>query len=150
MSNIRTITLTEAATINANGKERTKGAKPVFCITTGEVYASATDAAEANGVSIYAISTCCLGKVKTSNKKRFCYVKDIHKHLQEISTNMQVRENKVKAYDKMMYHQQAIDEAAAKIEKHKANCSKLEQKLEAERQAVLDAERELEDLTKEG
>lgn len=150
MSNTRTITLTEAATINANGRARTKGAKPVFCISTGEVYASATDAAEANGVSIYAISTCCLGKVKTSNKKRFCYIKDIENYLDEIATNMQTRENKVKAYDKMMYHQQAINDATLKLEKHKENFLKLKQKLEAEEQAILDAEKELAELTKEG
>ena len=150
MSNTRTITLTEVATIDANGKARTKGAKPVFCITTGEVYASATDAAEANGVSIYAISTCCLGKVRTSNKKRFCYVKDIHNHLQEIAVNMQTRESKVKAYDEIMYHNQAIENATAKLEKHKENLLKLKQKLAAEEQAIIDAERELAELTKEG
>lgn len=150
MSNTRTITLTEAATINANGRARTKGAKPVFCISTGEVYASATDAAEANGVSIYAISTCCLGKVKTSNKKRFCYIKDIENYLDEIATNMQTRENKVQAYDKMMYHQQAIDEAAAKLEKEKATREKLKRQLEAIEHSIIETERELEELTKEG
>lgn len=150
MSNTTKITLTETATINAHGKKRTKAAKPVFCISTGEVYASATDAADANGVSVYAISTCCLGKVKTSCGKRWCYIKDIENYLEEIASNMQTRETKIKAYDEIMYKQNVIEETKAKVIRHKANYDKLQQRLTKEYEAYTEAQKELEELTKEG
>ena len=150
MSNVTKITLTNEATINASGTKRTKAAKPVFCISTGEVYASATDAAEANGVSVYAISTCCLGKVKTSCGKRWCYIKDIESFLEEIATNMQTREVKIKAYDEMMYHQNAIEAATEEVEKCRARYDKLQQRLAKEFDALTLAQAKLEELTREG
>lgn len=149
MSNTTKITLTNEATIHASGKKRTKAAKPVFCISTGEVYASALDAAEASGVTIHAISACCLGKIKTSCGKRWCYIKDIENFLEEIATNMQTREVKIRAYDEIMHHQTAIDDAQAKVAKHKAAYDKLQQKLTKEFEALTLAQAELEELTRE-
>lgn len=48
--------------------------KPVICIETGEVYNSATDAAEANGVSVLSMSNCCTGKTRSCKGKHFIYV----------------------------------------------------------------------------
>lgn len=67
---------------------RTRNAKPVYCITTGEVFASGLDAAEATGVNAVNISNVCSGKQKTSNGKQFCFVKDMQAHILEISDAM--------------------------------------------------------------
>ena len=140
------ITLTSETTINANGIQRTKNAKPVFCIDTGEVFASATDAAEAYGVSVYAISTCCLGKVRTSCGKRWCYIKDMEKHLEEISISVQERNFKAKAYEDIMYKQTELDNAKAEVAKHRAKYDQLSQKLNAEFEALSKAEQRLAEL----
>lgn len=115
-----TITVQNASEIkNAQGVHRNKNAKPVVCLDTGEVYSSATDAAEANGVSIYSVSMNCLGKTKRSNGKRFCYIKDVAEHLDELTTNMQTMSEemqtmseKAKRYDELI--------ARKDNEKHKA------------------------------
>lgn len=143
------ITLTSETTINANGIQRTKNAKPVFCIDTGEVFASATDAAEAYGVSVYAISTCCLGKVRTSCSKRWCYIKDMEKHLEEISISVQERNFKAKAYEDIMYKQTELDNVKEEVAKRKANYDKLQQRLNAEFEALTRAQAKLEELTRE-
>lgn len=144
------ITLTSETTINANGIQRTKNAKPVFCIDTGEVFASATDAAEAYGVSVYAISTCCLGKVKTSCSKRWCYIKDMEKHLEEISISVQERNFKAKAYEDIMYKQTELDNVKEEVAKRKANYDKLQQRLNAEFEALTRAQARYDELTREG
>lgn len=144
------ITLTSETTINANGIQRTKNAKPVFCIDTGEVFASATDAAEAYGVSVYAISTCCLGKARTSCSKRWCYIKDMEKHLEEISISVQERNFKAKAYEDIMYKQTELDNAREEVAKRKANYDKLQQRLNAEFEALTKAQARYEALAKEG
>ena len=149
MSNVTKITLTSETTIDANGMQRTKNAKPVFCISTGEVYASATDAAEANGVSVYAISVCCLGKVRTSCGKRWCYIKDIEKHLEEISINTQERNAEASAYREIMCKKHAVENAKAEYEKHQANYDKLQQKLTAEYEALAEAKAKYEALAEE-
>ena len=98
-----TITVQNASEIkNAQGLSRNKNAKPVICLDTGEVFASATDAAEANGVTIYAISTNCLGKTMHSNGKRFCYIKDVNEHLDELTTVLQNLSAKANKYDALM------------------------------------------------
>lgn len=79
--------ITKTTTINTK-PQRTRNAKPVYCITDGKVYASALDAASENGVSLACISHACIKKTK-SNGKRFCYVVDMHENIIEISTAVQ-------------------------------------------------------------
>ena len=42
--------------------------KPVKCLTSGEVYKSATEAAKELKISLGNISNCCNGKVKSAGK----------------------------------------------------------------------------------
>lgn len=85
-----TIKIQNASEIkNVQGMPRSKKAKPVICLDTGEVFASATDAANANNVTTDAISKNCLGRSKRSNGKKFCYVEDVTEHLEELTSNMQ-------------------------------------------------------------
>lgn len=118
-----TITVQNASEIkNAQGEVRNKNAKPVICLDTGEVFASATDAAEANGVTIYSISVNCLGKSMRSNGKRFCYIKDVNEHLDELTTVLQNLSNKASKYDELIVQlkdaeptTKAIEEPVAKV-----------------------------------
>lgn len=98
----KTITIQNTAEIEAEGIHRNANAKPVICLDTGEVFASATDAAEANGVTIYSISTNCLGKTMSSNGKKFCYVKDVNEHLDELTTVLRSLSDKANKYDELV------------------------------------------------
>lgn len=84
------IIIDEKSTINAEGVLNTKGCKPVVCLNNGNVYTSATDAAKANGLHVDCMSRNCLGKIKESRieKLRFCYLKDINEHLDELTANL--------------------------------------------------------------
>ena len=101
------IIINEKSTISAEGQLHSKACKPVICITTGKVYTSATDAAQANGVSVYAISCNCLGKTKTAAGKRFCYLKDVAQHLGHIVSLIE----KAAAYDALKAEENAAREA---------------------------------------
>lgn len=83
-------TIVTKTEINLDSKPvRTKGAKPVFCITDGKIYASGIDAAKAIGVCPDIISRACRGHLKTSKGKKYCFVSDMQSHILEISEAMQ-------------------------------------------------------------
>ena len=150
MSNVTKITLTNESTVNANGKKRTKNAKPVFCIDTGDVYASSLDAAEAIGVGTSTLCAALTGKTKTCKGMRFCFLSKVPEYFDEITTAMQIRQNKIKAYDEMIGHQSAVEAARAEVDKRRANYDKLQQKLAKEFDALTAAQAKLEELTREG
>lgn len=66
---MKEIILRETGILCVEGATRNKNAKPVVCITTGDRFASCTDAAELEGVSVWAISDNCRGKTKTVKVK---------------------------------------------------------------------------------
>lgn len=143
-----TITISNKSEIkNAKGELNSKKCKPVICITTGEVYTSATDAAEANETNVWSMSRACNGKQKTLNKKRFCYLADVSEHLEEMTTylhGMHERsaemEKKAAAYDAIMAEREA--ERKAK-EAHEAEVAKIEAKLSNQREIRARIEAEL-------
>lgn len=61
-------------------------------------------------------------------------------HLDEISTNIHTRNEKVAAYDAMIAKQNAKKEAEAKLAIHQAKCEKLRAMLEKETQMMREAE----------
>ena len=86
--------ISKVTEITVNGEPpRTKNAKPVFNLTTGEVYASATDAAEAIGCCQGNISSVCLGKTSHAAHNQLCYVSDITAHLPELHDRMTALSN---------------------------------------------------------
>ena len=116
---MKNITIKEAAKIDAKGNLTSRKCKPVICIDTGEVYTSATDAAQANGTTVFGISQTCLGKTKTAKGKRFCYVQDFPEHLADITARIssmnkgyEEMEAKAKAYDAILAEQEAKAKAA--------------------------------------
>ena len=140
------ITINEKATANAEGIKRNKNSKPVMCIETGEIFTSATDAAIAFGVTIYAISTNCLGKTKSCKGKHFIYLSKMPEHIDDVSTYIQTIVHKAKLYDEMMAEKEKKSRLQAELAKAKEAYDKLTDKLEAEAMKIINTEKELEAL----
>lgn len=146
---MKKITIKDAATIEAKGTLNSRKCKPVICIDTGEVYTSATDAANANGTTVYGVSTVCLGKVKTANGKRFCYVQDFPEHLADITARISSMNKgyaemvaKAAAYDAILAEQKANERAE---EKRQKAITKANEKLARRREIYAKAERKLDE-----
>lgn len=140
------ITIHNESKAKAEGNLRNKNAKPVFCIDTGEVYSSVTDAAEAVGVHTSTMVWALTGRTQKCKGKRYCYVSHITEHLDEIANNMRKRETKVRAYDEMIYAQHAYLRATENYESRKAKVEKIKQMLEKEMELLEQAELELNNL----
>lgn len=70
-----TLNVNNNVTINeALGYRAHHSCKPVINRTTGDIYASATDAAEALGVSVHSVSVACLGGSKSCKGNRLEYL----------------------------------------------------------------------------
>lgn len=101
-----TITVQNASEIkNVQGMPRNTNAKPVFCIDTGEVFASVTDAAVSVNANPSTMSWCLTERQKTCKGKRYCYLSKVIEHLDEIAECMRERETKLKAYDELVKQQ---------------------------------------------
>jgi hypothetical protein len=146
-----TINIQKATNVNAIGIHMNGNAKPVFCITDGSVYASVTDAADKNGTTVASMSCAVTGKIKTCKGKRYCFISDVMRYLDEISENIKIRNEKVAAYDAIMAEQKAQwereeaerrqrAEAQENLAKHKAKCEELRAKLEKEMALMQEAE----------
>lgn len=141
-----TINLQNCSNVTVNGHHSHKNCKPVYCITTGEIYASALDAAEANGVTHPTMSNVLTGKSKTCNGKRFCFVSKMMEYLEEINEANRSRVAKVAAYDADIERRNAIAKAQEKVDKCKANIESFNQRLYAEAGLLVEAENELKRL----
>lgn len=139
---MKNITITKTSTVQAIGKMRNGNSKPVFCITTGEIYTSAIDAANELGVSQSVLCLAASGKLKTCKGKRYCYVKDILANLNEICENARAREEKVTAYDKIVGNQQRKQ---ALVER-KAKLAAMQAKMEKEAMLIAQEEAELSEV----
>ena len=139
---MKNITITKNSTVQAIGKMRNGNSKPVFCITTGEIYTSATDAAEQLNVSQATLCLAASGKLKTCKGKRYCYVKDIIPNLNEICENARTRAEKVAAYDKIVTNQTRKQALADR----KAKFATMQAKLEKEAALIAQEEAELNEV----
>ena len=125
-----TINIQKCSNVTVNGHHSHKNCKAVYCIDTGEMYASAIDAAEANGVSQASMSWTLNGRSKTSNGKRFCYVSKMMEHLEEINQANRIRSAKVAAYDADADRRNALAKAQEDVEKYEAKVAELRRQLE--------------------
>ena len=161
MKNIR---IQKEATIKANGKRENGNCKAVICIETGEVFSSATDAAERVGVHFSMISSACLGKVQTCKGKHYCYLNAALENLDAVMTRLRqaaameddakkwrAQENaKEEARMARERHKAAIAKAEAKVAKLAESCAKYQEKLNATMTAYDEANKELEALLEQG
>lgn len=97
-----TITVQNASEIKVQGVHRNRNAKPVICLDTGEVFTSATDAAEAAGAHLSTMVWNLTERQKTCKGKRYCYLSKINEHLDEFTDNMQMLSEKAKKYDELI------------------------------------------------
>lgn len=129
---MKKINIQNEANIKAKGEHTQKSAKPVICIDTGDVYASTTDAAESAGVHVTTMSAVCLGKIRTANGKRYCYLSRVTESLDSIVTRLRETaavEEDAKRWQAYQTEQEAIRKAE---EKRIAEERKAEEKRQAE------------------
>ncbi len=141
-----TINIQNASNVNVTGHRTNKNCKAVYCITTGEIYASVIDAAEANNVTVAAMSGALCGRVKLCKGKRFCYVSRMMEHLEEINAANRMRIAKVEAYDADLGRRNAIADTQQKIEQHERNIALLQRKLTEETCELEEAKAKLNSL----
>jgi hypothetical protein len=128
-----TFMLHDTTEITVTGIHTSKNHKPVLCIDTGEVFASISDAAEANGVHVTAISCVVLGKTKTCKGKRFCLVTRLADHTDEIAEALRSNLAKATKYDAIL-----AEEARIKAEQErKVRMAKELEELKAQRTEFL-------------
>lgn len=87
---------------NVQGMPRNRNAKPVICLDTGEVFASARDAAESAGAHPSTMSWALTERQNTCKGKRYCYLSKVTEHLDELTTNIQTMSEKAKKYDELV------------------------------------------------
>lgn len=133
---------------NVSGIHTTYNNKPVMCISTGEVFASVTDAAHAAGSSVGTLS-CALRHNRPLKGKKYCFVARVTEHLDELMESAREREEKASAYNEMKTHKEKIDAARAKYAKCKANVEELRRQLDEATEAMNNAKQELDNLYEE-
>lgn len=139
---MKNITITKNSTVKANGTRSHANCKPVYCITTGKVYASALDAAEELGVSHSVLSMAAAGRLRTCKGERYCYINQVMNYLEEIAECSRVRAEKVAEYDKIVGKEKRKQELGVR----KAKLAAMKAKLEKEAAEIAQAEAELNEV----
>lgn len=129
---MKRINVQNESNVRAEGHRVKGNCKPVFCITTGEVFTSVSDAAEKLGVTSSTVSWVITGRMATCKGVKLCLISDVVEHLDEIAESIQ-QKNVFCGYHK----------ATQKAAQHKANITKLQQKLEKEMKLLEMAESEV-------
>jgi hypothetical protein len=126
---MKKINIQNEANIKAKGEHTQKNAKAVICIETGEVFTSTTDAAASAGVHVTTMSAVCLGKIRTANGKRYCYLSRVTESLDSIVTRLRETaavEEDAKRWKAYQAEQEAIRKAE---EKRQAEIAKAREKV---------------------
>lgn len=120
-----------------------RNCKPVFCITTGEVFPSLTDAAAMNNVTVSAMSLATSKKNKVCKGKRFCLVSELSMHeLTELAEAMKVSVEKAAKYDAIIAERNHKAEVSKRLEQCKAKYAELQRKIETTKRQLDEAEAE--------
>ena len=130
---MKEIILRETGTLHVEGKRRNGNSKPVVCITTGHKFASCTDAAELEGVNIWSISNCCLGKskyVKVNGEKRvYKFAKEEPENcVDALATNLQGKLALLDKYASIIAELEAEEKRAIEQAKERERQQKAEEK----------------------
>lgn len=144
-----TINIQNASNVTVVGHRTSKNCKAVYNITTGEIYASCLDAAEAIGSTHGAASQALTGKTKTCKGMRLCYVSKMMDHLEEITEMNRIRAAKVAAYDADAERRNAIVKAEEDVKKYDTKVIELRRQLEEAESHLLDANSKLCSLKKQ-
>ena len=134
-----TINIQNASTVkNVKGIHTTYNNKPVMNVTTGEIFASVTDAAHSIGSSIGTMS-CALHHNRPLKGNRYCYLARAMEHIDELASNIRATEEKLADYEAMKAKQERIKQAKKNIMQHKANIAEMQQKI-AEETALMESD----------
>lgn len=132
------IIVSRPAIVKGKGKRTNGNTNAVLCLTTGDIYTSCTDAAEQNGVLVGHMSLACRHK-RTAKGKKYCYVKDISLHLDEISDAI----SKSKIYVEKENRRKQLKNM---ISDYTGDIARLENELHELYEALAKAEQELMDM----
>lgn len=106
------IVIQRKAIVRGKGKSFNENTNAVLCITTGDVFTSCTDAANHANATQGHMSNVCRGNGYSVKGKRYCYVKDINEHLDEVATSIR----KANMYDEFMTKEEKRKELVGRIE----------------------------------
>lgn len=119
------ITIQKPAKMIAKGKRCNGNTNAVLCISTGQVFTSCTDAAEQTGTHQSNMSAVCRGVTKTAKGKKFCYVKDINEHLEEVAESIR----KANMYDELMTKEEKRKELIADVQHWESEIERLDNEM---------------------
>lgn len=133
-----TINIQNCSNVTVLGHRENGNCKAIYNITTGEIYASVSDAAEIIGVTPASVSQCVLGLTNTCKGMRLCYLSKMTEYIEEITENNRVRYAEARAYNEKKRLFDAIHKIRAIILKRKHNISQYQERI-AKYQAKIDA-----------
>lgn len=154
-----TINIQKCSNVTVVGHHSGRNTKAVYNITTGAIYASVLDAADAIGVTQGAVSYALDDNHKRKCKgMRFCFLSKVMEHFEEITEQNRIRAErdrinteKIAAYDAIIAKERAQREreeaerrrkveAETRRAKHEAKCEELRARLEKEMKLLYEAE----------
>ena len=100
------------AVVRGKGKSCNGNTNSVICLSTGDVLTSCRDAANHAGVTSGFMSNVCRGNSESAKGKKYCYVKDIDEHLDEVAESIR----KAVMYDEHMTKEEKRKELVNRIE----------------------------------
>lgn len=106
------VVIQHKAIIRGKGKSCNGNTNAVLCISTGDVLTSCRDAANHAGVTSGFMSNVCRGNSESAKGKKYCYVKDIDEHLDEVAESIR----KAVMYDEHMTKEEKRKELVNRIE----------------------------------
>ena len=105
-----------------------KNGKKVLCITTGDIYTSVKQAADAHHMKYASVHAVCYGRMKTHNQLQFCYLEDAPYRIVEIANGIKEKNNRMLRKE-LAKHEAARDKAYAEYLAAKEQCDEIQAKL---------------------
>ena len=134
-----TVNIQNCSNVTVVGKRTSKNCKAVYNITTGEIYASCLDAADAIGATLAAVSSALNGRTNKCKGMRLCFVSKMMEHLEEITEANRIRAAKVAAYDADAERRNAIAKAEEDLIMWDKKVAELRRQLADAESKLLDA-----------
>ena len=142
-----TINIQKCSNVTVNGTHKSRNCKAVYNITTGQIYASVVDAANALNVSQGAVSFALDDEnIRTCKGMRLCFLSKMMEHLEEINQANIVRMEKVAAYDADEKRRNAIAAVEADVKKWEEKVDELQYELACAESNLNIAKRDLMEL----
>ena len=139
------IIIQQKSVVKGKGKRGNRNTNAVLCLSTGKVYTSCLDAAEDNNSTQGHMSYVCNHKGRTAKGKKFCYVKDINEHLDEVANAIY----KANMYDDMMTKEEKRNELLTNLKNLEAKADSITSEIIRLNEELENAEREIKKAQRE-